>query len=571
MEINSTRTYKKAKILCLTLLFCIYLISYLIIPKNGFWSNDNGLKFIQAESIIINKFLAYDIHLPGKEFDPELKYNPIQPPFAYKINGALYGSFSYAFALISAAAYYLLGFHGLYLISLISAFFLLPAVWGLSSLLSNNDKTASIFSVVIAAICTPIWFYSLTFWEHLPAIALCVSSLYFAFCYRSHGKLKYIVFSGILCGLSIYLRDELYLFVFSIVFVIFSSPRGFRKKGLFLFAGVLLASQIPLWLFNILVFGNLLGIHINTVHLFEGGPASYLSDRWTVIRTLLFNIHPMRWLSILIGLPFVILLVTNPRLSKKGYSLAFAIGSVWGLVCGVVNLAGLMCAGNLMQSLFNANGFFAASPLLIIGLFRNKQEGSNRYSDGVRILWISMVCYILPYLLLCPKINVTGMNWGCRLLLPIYAFLSILAGRNLSIFLHMKGTHIAKYAAVVLLILISLLSQICSLHLLYVRQSFNARLNTFVLQRREKHIIAVGWFVPQELGISFTKKAIYRAEENTDEIDSLIRLFKEKGIDEILVISAYEMENIPAYKKITMHDDLNLISLEIVPVNIRNH
>jgi hypothetical protein len=567
MEIDSTRPYKKAKILCITLLSCIYLVSYLIIPKNGFWSNDNGVKFIQAESIIINKFLSYDIHLPGKEVDPELRYSPIQPQFAYKINGALYGSFSYAFALISAAAYYLLGFHGLHLISLISAFFLFPVIWNLSSLLTNNDKIASIFSVVFAAICTPIWFYSLTFWEHLPAVALCVSGLYFAFRYRSQGKLKYIVASAILYGLSIYFRDELYLFVFSIVFVVFSSPRELRKKGLFLFAGVLLASQIPLWLFNISVFGNLLDVHANTVHLFEGGLTSYLSSRLTVINRLLFNIHPIMQLSVLIGLPFVILLATNPRLSKKGYSFAMVMGSVWGLVCGIVNLTGLMHTGNFMQSLFNSNGFFAVSPLLTIGLFGSKKEDGNSNSDSARILWISLMYYIVLYLLLCPAMNVIGMNWGCRLLLPIYALLSILAGRNLSIFLQIKDTHIAKYAAVVLVILISFLSQIYSLHLLYARKSFNSRLNTYILQRKEKHIIAAGWFVPQELGISFTKKAIYLAKNEYD-IASLKRLLKEKGVDEILIVSAYQIRNIPASEKITMRDSLNLISLDIIPVNI---
>jgi hypothetical protein len=568
MEINSTRPHNRTKILCLALLSGIYLVSYFIIPKNGFWMNDNGVKFIQAKSIIINKFHSFNIYLPGKDIDPQLQYSPIQPPFAYKINGALYGSFSYAFALISAVAYYLLGFHGLYLISLVSALFLLPMIWNLSSLLSNNGKTASIYSVVFAAICTPIWFYSLTFWEHLPALALCVSSIYFAFCYRSQGKLKHIVASAVLCGLSIYFRDELYLFAFSVAAVILSSPKELRKKGLFLFAGILLVSQIPLWLFNISVFGNLLGIHVNTVRLFEGGLTSYLSSRLTVINKLLFNIYPTRQLSLLIGLPFVILLFTNPRLDEKRFSIAMAAGSVWGVACVLVNLIGLTYAGNFIRSLINGNGFFAVSPLLIIGLFRNRKEDGNSNADGARILWISLLFYIVPYLLLCPARNTIGMNWGCRLLLPIYALLSILAARNLSIFLKIKGTHIAKYAAVALVIFVSFLSQIYSLHLLYVRQSFNAKLNTFILQREEKYIIAAGWFVPQELGVGFTKKAIYLAK-NDNDITNLKRLLKEKGVDEILIVSAYQIRNIPADKKITMRDGLNFISLEIVPIDLR--
>jgi hypothetical protein len=531
--------------------------------------NDNGVKFIEAESIVINKLRSCGIYWPGKKVDPELRYSPIRFPFGVKIDDKLYGIFSYSFALISAVAYYLLGFHGLHLISLISAFFLFTVIWDFSGLLSNDDKMTSIFSVLIAAICTPIWFYSLTFWEHLPVAVLCVSSLYFAFCYRSRGKLKYIFFSAILCGLSIYFRDEMYLFVFSIVFVILSSPKEFRKKGIFLFGCVLLASQIPLWLFNISVFGNLLGLHITQVRLFEGGLVSYLYDRLRIIDKLLFNIYPMRWLSILIGFPFVILFFTNPRLGDKEYSLAIAAGFVWGVICLAVNLTGLMSTENPVQLLPYANGFFSASPLLIIGLFRNKKEDGNSSSDGIRILWISLVSYIVLYLLFFPKGSIISMNWGCRLLLPIYAFLSILAGRNLSIYFHMNRTHIAKYTAVAVLILISMLAQIYSLHLLYVRKSFNARLNEVILQRKENHIIAIGWFVPQELGISFTKKAIYLAKDNND-IDNLIRLLKEKGVDKILIVSAYKNINMPAHEKITMKDDLNFISLDIAPVNIRN-
>jgi hypothetical protein len=547
------------------------MVSYFIIPQNGFWVNDNGVKFIQAESIIVNKFHSFSIYLQGKDIDPQLEYSPIQPPFAYKINGELYGSFSYAFALISAAAYYLFGFHGLYLISLISAFLLLPAIWGFSDLLSTNDKMTAIFSVVFAAICTPIWFYSLTFWEHLPALALCISSLYFAFRYWLQGKPKYIVMSAILCGLSVYFRDELYLFVFSIVIVILSSPKELRKKGLFLFAVILLVSQIPLWLFNISFFGNLLGIHANTVHLFEGGFASYLSSRWVVLNKLLFNIYPTGWLSFLIGLPFVILLFTNPRLDEKRFNLAMVIGSVWGIGCGLLNLKGLIHTDNFMQSLIDSNGLFAVSPLLIIGLFRCRKKGDNNSSDGGRILWTSMMFYLVPYLLICPEMNAIGMNWGCRLLLPIYVLLSIPAARNLSLFLvQIRRTDIAKYSAVALVILVSLLSQIYSLHLLYTRKSFNAKLNNFILQSKEKYIIALGWFVPQELGISFTKKAIFLAKNEYD-IAALERLLKVKGVDEILIVSAYGTGNIPADKKITMSDGLNFISLEIVPVKLQGH
>jgi hypothetical protein len=133
----------------------------------------------------------------------------------------------------------------------------------------------------------------------------------------------------------------------------------------------------------------------------------------------------------------------------------------------------------------------------------------------------------------------------------------------------MKRTYITKYTAVALLILISFLAQLYSLHLLYVRKSFNAELNTFILQRKEKHIMAIGWFVPQELGISFTKKAIYLVKERND-IDGLIRLFKEKGVDEILIVSAYKARNMPAYEKINRNDGLNFISLEIVPINLRD-
>src|SRR5438046_287157 len=60
---------------------------------------------------------------------------------------------------------------------------------------------------------------------------------------------------------------------------------------------------------------------------------------------------------------------------------------------------------------------------------------------------------------------------------------------------------------------LALALQLWSLHLLFRRVAFSAALNDAVMRRPESAVIAVGWFLPQELAHVFYNKQIFLAAD----------------------------------------------------------
>ena len=82
--------------------------------------------------------------------------------------------YSATFAVPSSFPYRLFGDPGLYLLPLAAGLLTLPAVWSLAGMLSGARVGRA---VPLASLGTPLWFYSLTFWEHTPAACLAVWSV----------------------------------------------------------------------------------------------------------------------------------------------------------------------------------------------------------------------------------------------------------------------------------------------------------------------------------------------------------------------------------------------------------
>ena len=157
--------------LLLILPVLVYLAALFVLPAEGFWINDNGCKFIQAQALERNGFRDFSIPWPGRELDAELRYNPLPAPFGYVLKGKLYGTFSAPFVLLSAGAHSLFGRHGLFMLPLVGGLLTLVGVWRLAGLLPGAPG-GRLVAVLITALGTPLLFYSVTFWEHTPGRGL---------------------------------------------------------------------------------------------------------------------------------------------------------------------------------------------------------------------------------------------------------------------------------------------------------------------------------------------------------------------------------------------------------------
>jgi hypothetical protein len=82
---------------------------------------------------------------------------------------------------------------------------------------------------------------------------------------------------------------------------------------------------------------------------------------------------------------------------------------------------------------------------------------------------------------------------------------------------------------------LSVAAEVHALRLLYGRAAFSATLNRTVAARPESSVIAVGWFLPQDLAHVFYAKKVFLARRPED-IDRLMALLRKAGEPRVLVL-----------------------------------
>ena len=566
-----------------------YLATILLLPREGFWINDNGCKFIQMEGMIRTHYTDFSIPWLGHSIDPMYDFRPLGDPFGHVVEGKLYASFSITFALISSLPYRLFGNWGLYLLPMLGGLLTLPAVWRLSGMLAGS-RIGRPLALIVVALGTPVWFYSATFWEHTPALCLAIWGIVFTLRFWIEGGKRWLLLGAILCGLAIYLRDDLYLLGGTLAALLIVR-RGMTWRAPALFVAGLLLSVIPIWCFQWLVLGDPLGFHVTAHSPLEGGVLRYLADRWTVLRDLLLDSHATPVLSFAVGAPYVLLLLTRPKLPASGFRRAVPILAWLAAAGGLIVLAGHLTSDSPIRWLQSANGLFAVSPILILALVseaRSIESGSDpratiREEEVRRLLQHVIVLFALAYVALAPAVHVGGIHWGSRLLLPIYPLLAVLAASTVGYWWDASRPRRAgAVAPIALCLALSFATQGYSIHLLHERKSFSAELNDAVAKRPESTVVAIGWFLPQELARSFYTKTIFLPRSSRGFEDLLDRLGR-AGLTDVLLLRARpgrnpaspggasfpEGDSAPPGVQL-FEDDLSFISVEMSRVRLRS-
>jgi hypothetical protein len=369
----------------------------------------------------------------------------------------------------------------------------------------------------------------------------------------------------VLCGLAIYFRDELYLFALSLIVIpMITHFRGWRTPALYIIA--LSLSLVPLWYFNWIEFGGPLGHHVGSVSPIDSGVGRYFFDRFHVIRTLLINGHGNQWLSFIATAPFLLLFIFFPRIPERRFKGAAILLSVLALVNGLIIMTGHLSSERPMWWLLDSNGMFAVSPVLIFAFIRKlKVDSSKTRNDREKVecqIWLLMLFFVLEYIMLSPWQNVPGIHWGCRFWLPLYPLMGVLASSTIAQWWESSRKQKPARVLILLVIGISIFAQIYSLYLLHERKSFSAKLNHLVANSPEEVVVAIGWFVPQELGTNFYDKKIFLVK-NTRELYSLFELLRSKGIHHIKLVSSQPLDIGTSENKQVLNDGLNFIFIEL--------
>jgi len=151
------------------LLLLLFLLTALRNPI-ALWSGDQGVKWLEAESLRATGFRSLEIPYPASRIDPQHLLSPAPMLFPFeREDGVQVFKYSAAFALATAWSVELLGPRGFAALPALGLVALCAALWALSRRLLGIRGLEIPLLVTCA---TPLGIYGVILWEHAPAWAL---------------------------------------------------------------------------------------------------------------------------------------------------------------------------------------------------------------------------------------------------------------------------------------------------------------------------------------------------------------------------------------------------------------
>jgi hypothetical protein len=522
----------------IALVAAAYVATLLALDPRGFWTVDNAAKFLQVQAVASAGWRDSALPWPGLALDPELRFAPLPPPFGRVVDGRLHAFYPPLFALLSSLPWRLAGPTGLHLIPLLAGVATLVGVARLAGAVGLG-MAARHAAVLLAGLCTPLWFYAVVFWEHAPAVCLAVFALGSLLRFLAHGARRDLVLASLLATLAVYFRDELYLLCAVLAAVaVWLGPRPRPAT-----AGVALATMalaiLPLWAFQAAVLGSPFGLHLGS----QLAPdlAGHLRARPLVAYLLFLAALPGVSASLVASAPFAVGLLVCPRLGPRAFGAAIPALAAVAIACFAAWLAGYRGSESPLRWLNASNGLFAGVPFLLLGLVRARPAGDALgEAERIRALWITTAAYALLYALAAPAAGSAGIHWGNRLLLVLYPLLSVLAAANVARWLSRFGRRRPAGALLVLLVLLcSLGAQGLSLHLLRERKALSVRISQEARRHAELPIVTGLWWAPLELHAVFARTPIFLVESSA-ELRELEGRLRRAGHEHYLFVAAPE-------------------------------
>jgi hypothetical protein len=161
------------------LVLAVYLAVLSAMPKEGFWSPDEGAKFIQLHTVSWRGGLRFAIPYGGQHVDPDFAFYPTRCRFedlypAPLADGGVKLHWPIWFPLGSGLLASVLGPTGLYVVPLLSGW-LVALLAG--HLMRAWEARLAPLAILAVGLATPVAFFSLTFWEHTLATLLALAAL----------------------------------------------------------------------------------------------------------------------------------------------------------------------------------------------------------------------------------------------------------------------------------------------------------------------------------------------------------------------------------------------------------
>jgi len=408
--------------IALWILFALLMLPLALgLPPRTFYAGDSGVKLIVARSAIGHPTRPLDIDLPRVSGQPVALMDPF-----FRITGdAAHAATPDLFPLVSAPLIALFGIRGAYVLPALG--FLL-AIWIIPLLGIALDATRSrALLLMTTAVCTPLLFYGLEFWEHSLAVGIAATG---TLLFVQRGSTRSLLAGGALLGVAVLLRPEAVTYLAALLVADRWLPRPLTlARTAIVLAGAAIAIA-PVAMLSASASGQLFGAHIG--RNMAGVTVGWLSTRADYARIWLAGPQGL-WVLLAVAGFMIVTAAANPTGRLRTIMLAAA--------AFIVIAVAIAAASRQFDRASIWNAAPAVAALSVVPLFGRR--------DGQRFLIVLAAVSAALVALTSP--NDGGAQWGPRFFSLSFIPIAILTGDALAGFAS-DLPHVGRAAVAVVLL-----------------------------------------------------------------------------------------------------------------------
>lgn len=542
------RPARKRTIRNLSVLFGILLIYSAIqfqLPHKTFWSNDAGEKLLQVRALVENG--PFDPAIPydplGMESSGRFRFAPFPRIHMTVQDGRLIPAVPFYFPLLSSVPYRVLGEAGLYVFPIVFSIVAL-------ALLGMMTREYPLLVLVAAGLASPIFFYSLTFWEHTMAMCMVTSGFFLvhlSWSSRSFWNPRLFA-AGAIMVVGAWVRSEIYIVIIAAL-VGFAVTRRSRLHVPSFILGVGVG-LVPFLLLNQYVYGNLFGpqVTINVPAATKGGAPleGLLRVNGDVIRYLFLTYVADIRLSLVCFFAAVVPVLYFgfvERWSRVQQRLVL----LWSFAI-VLSIAFTFAHFFTLHQPMNATldmlGLWASLSILPFAFVQPRSKPRSAEDEFFFFLFIVTVTCLVGFALGLPSVG--GLQWGPRYALALFPILVLLSVRGYAHLTRQMGTRVLKRSfqlSFLALVLLGICIQGFGIRLLAQKKEASAENNRRVESIAPGAIVTDVWWFAEESADLYERIPMYQ-HPNAVQAARLADVILDAGQQNVLLVSRRDLRGV---------------------------
>ena len=388
-------------------------------PALGFYSPDSALKWLQLKSLRFEAgALRTGLDYFGRSFDPQLRSIPLGESFFAVREGEIELVWPPWFALMSWPFQWVFGASGMRMLPALSA-----CACGLFSariavrLAGARTRTSAL---VIAVLASPVIVYGMLAWEHAISSALACWGVW---SWLAPPRAAWrTALAGAVLALACAMRAEIWVLCAALLTAALCTGREERRAGVAL-GFALGCATLPFALWAVLHTEH--ALPANAARNFSHASLDYLRKTGADVLAVFSwgSADTLTWVGVGSTLTLVVASALDRRaLAAHGGAAPRKLAHLHGLSLGAYALiAGLLVGRRLFEHGDTLHGLLESAPWLLLALAPGPGASAGR---AARLLWLSMLAYVLFYLLSITLFSWAGPNggreWGPRFILPVF-------------------------------------------------------------------------------------------------------------------------------------------------------